>query len=148
MANTPIINGSRYGWASVELAQEGVDQPEFTELSYSAMQEVGDVRGKGTRIRGTTPGESSCEGSVTLTLGQAAIFEAALGAGFMKKKFALTVSYSEAAEGAVITDELFGCQITNRTVNPQQGTDPITVSYDLHILRMKLNGLDPHGDDP
>lgn len=147
MANTPVINGHRYGWASVELAQDGVDQPEFTEVSYTVTQEVGDVRGKGTRVRGTTQGESGVDGSVTMTLGQAAIFERSLGKGFMKKKFPLTVSYSEDGEGDMITDELIGCQITSREVNPSQGTDPVTVTYELHILRIKLNGLDPHGDE-
>lgn len=147
MADTPVINGHRYGWASIGIQLEGVETPDFTEFTYSAKQEIGKVRGMGTRVLGTTQGESDGEGSFTMLKKQASAFIKSMGSSFMKKKWAATVSYDEDGEGGIITDELTGCQITNVEDSPKQGTEPAMTKFDFHIMRMKLNGQDPHGKD-
>lgn len=142
--NLQVLNGNRYGWSSLELGVDGVDQPEVQELSYKPTQDIGKMRGKGNRVLGTTDGESDAEGKMVLGLKQATLLEKQLGNGFMRKKFPMTVSYDEDGEGGIVTDELVGVQIIGREVNPKVGTDPITVTYDLHIMQLKLNGIDPH----
>ena len=146
MADAPVINGHKYGWASVAVAIEGVDTPDFIELSYSPKQEIGKVRGMGTRVQGTTQGESDGEGSFTMQKAQAARLIKQMGHGFMKRKFSMAISYDEDGEGGIVTDELFGVQISNVEDAPKQGTDGLTVKFDIHIMRMLLNGVDPHGD--
>jgi hypothetical protein len=147
MADSPIINGHAYSWASVGVAIEGVDTPDFTEITYSPTMEIGKVRGMGTRVRATTAGEADCEGSFTMLKGQAAVFIGQLGNGFMRQTFNMTVSYDEDGEGGIVTDELIACRITKVEDSPKQGTEAATVKFDLHILRMKLNGADPHGNE-
>lgn len=147
MADTPIINGNMYGWASVKPAIDGVDAPDITEINYSPSMDPGKVRATGTRVRGTTAGEADAEGSFTMLKREASVFIKRMGNGLMKKKFPITVTYEEDGEGELITDELFGCRITKIEDNPKQGTEPVTTKFDLHIMRLKLNGVDPHGEE-
>lgn len=145
MADSPIINGHAYSWQSISVAIDGVDTPDFTEITYSPSLEIGKVRGMGSRVKATTVGEADGEGSFTMLKGQASKFIKALGDGLMRKSFAITVNYDEDGEGGIVTDELFGCRITKFEDSPKQGTDAATVKFDIHIMRMKMNGVDPHG---
>lgn len=148
MATNPVINGNVFSWASVEVGVDGVDTPDFTEVNYKASQDIGKARGTGTRVKGTTAGESDGEGSFSMLKGQASKFIKQLGHGFLKKKrISLTVNYQDDGEDEIITDELISCRITNVEDNPKQGTEPLTTKFDIHILRMKLAGIDPHGDE-
>ncbi len=147
MADSPIINGHAYSWGSIGTAIDGVDTPDFTEINYSPSLEIGKVRGLGTRVKATTVGEADAEGSFSMLKGQAAKFIKAMGDGLMRKTFAITVSYDEDGEGGIVTDELFGCRITKIEDSPKQGTDAVVTKFDIHILRLKLNGVDPHGTE-
>ena len=148
MADNPTINGHRYGWASVEFHVKGDRFPDITELTYSTKGEPGMVRGVGMRVIGRTRGEADHEGSVTMLKSQAQKFIASQGAGFMLKSFNITASYKEnEGEGAPITDTLEGVRITNVEDGPKQGGDALTVKFDLHIMRVKYNGIDPFEDN-
>lgn len=147
MANTTIINGHVYGWSSVGIAIEGVDTPDFTEITYKPSLEPGKARGMGSRIKGTTRGEADAEGSFTMLKGQAAKFIKQMGDGYMAKQFSMTVSFDEEGEGGIVTDELIGVRITDTEDAPKQGTDPATTTFSLHIMRLKQNGVDPHGTE-
>lgn len=148
MADHPTINGHRYGWASVEVHAKGTPLLGITELTYSTKGEPGLVRGQGMRVVGRTRGEGDHEGSITALKSDAQKFLASLGPGFMMKSFGITSSYKEdEGEGSPITDELIGCRIKNIEDGPKQGGDALTVKMDLHILRVKYNGLDPFQDN-
>jgi hypothetical protein len=147
MADSPIINGHAYSWASIGCAIDGVDTPDFTEITYSPALEPGKVRAMGTRLRGTTSGEADADGSFTMLKSQASKFIKQMGHGFMHRTFTMTISYDEEGEGGIVTDELFGVRITKIEDAPKVGTEAATTKFDLHILRLKLNGIDPHGDE-
>lgn len=146
MADTPIINGHTYSWASIEFGFDGVSQPDLTEITYDVTMDPGLARGTGSRVRGDTAGEADSEGSFTMLKGEAAKFIAKMGKGLMRKRFPITVSYDEDGEGGVVTDELIGVRIKKIGNNPTQGTDPAKVTFDIHIMRMNLNGVDVVGD--
>ena len=147
MADSPIINGNAYSWASIGIALDGVDTPNFTEITYNGALEPGKVRGMGSRVYARTAGEADSDGSFTMLKAQAAKFIKQMGPGFMRKSFAITVNYDEDGEGGIVTDELFGVRITKVEDSPKVGTEGVTTKFDIHILRMKLNGVDPHGDE-
>lgn len=147
MADVQTINGHNYSWASVAIAKDGIDTPDFTEITYGPSLDPGKVRAMGMRVRGTTKGEADGEGSFTMLKKQASLLIKQMGDGFMQKKFPLTISYDEDGEGGVVTDELFGCRITKVEDAPKVGTEPATTKFDIHIMRMKLNGVDPHGTE-
>lgn len=145
MANVPLVNGNRFGWASVKLGLDGSDFTDFTAVSYKASQSIGKVRGRGHRKIGRTRGESDSEGSFTLLKAEADLLIQALGPGFMtgKRDFPITVQYSETGESQIITDELHECRVIDIENNPAQGTDPASVSFTIDIGWLVLNGVDP-----
>ncbi len=145
MAKLEFINGNRFGWSSMELGVNGVDIEGFTALNYKSTQEVGQVRSKGHRPISRTKGQSSHTGSLTLLKTDAQRLYARLGNGFMtgKRDFPIIVHYSESAEDEPITDELRNCRITDIEDNPQQGSEPLTVTLALDIGRIIYNGIDP-----
>lgn len=145
MANVPLVNGNRFGWASIKLGLDGNDFTDFTTISYKATQSIGKVRGRGHRKIGRTRGESDSEGSFTLLKAEADLLIQALGPGFMtgKRDFPITVQYSETEESQIITDELHEVRIVDLENNPAQGTDPASVTFSIDIGWLVLNGIDP-----
>lgn len=145
---TDTVNGNRFGWASTAISILGDDTPDMQDISYKPKVDIGKARGKGSRTHGRTRGESDADGSFTLLKSTASKLIKKLGPGFMsgKKDFAISVSYSEIGEDEIITDELFGVRIVGCEDNPKQGTEPLTTKFDFHIMRIKLNGIDPFGD--
>jgi hypothetical protein len=149
MADELTINGHRYSWASIEFHIKGERFPDVTEISYSTSGEPGLVRGTGMRVIGDTRGEADNEGSITMLKSQADRLIQSQGNGFMLKRFNISVSWKEdEGEGGIITDTLEGVRLTNIENNPSQGTDAATVSFDMHIFRIKYNGIDPFEDNP
>lgn len=146
MADYALINGHRYGWASIEAHLEGEVARDFTEINYSTDNDPGEARGKGMRVIGRTRGEAKHDGSMTMNKAEAQKFIARLGNGFTLKSFGITVSYEEAGEGGVITDRLIGCRIKKIEDAPKVGNEPLTVKFDLHIMRITYNGFDPFED--
>jgi hypothetical protein len=145
MADAPIINGNAYSWASIGFAIDGIDTPDLTEITYSPSLDPGKVRGLGRRVKATTAGEADADGSFSMLKGQAAKLIKSMGDGFMLKRFSITVSYDEDGEGGIVTDELFGVRITKVEDAPKQGNEAVVTKFDIHIMRLKLNGVDPHG---
>lgn len=138
-----MINGNRYGWASISLAINGIQYEEFTAISYRASQEVGKVRGKGHRKIGRTKGQSDSEGSFTLLKRDADKLIKDLGPGFMtgNKDFVVVVSYSETAEGDIVTDTLESCRIITIENTPAQGAEPATTVFTIDVGGILLNGV-------
>lgn len=140
----PMINGNRYGWASISLGLNGIQYDEFTAITYRASQEIGKVRAKGHRKLGRTKGESDSDGSFTMLKKKADLLIQALGPGFMTGAFdfPITVSYSETTESAVVTDELVSCRIIAVENAPAQGTEPATTVFTIDIGGIIFNGVD------
>jgi hypothetical protein len=149
MPDTPLINGFKYGWASLELGVQGARFLDFTEINYSVKGEIGKVRGQGIRVIGRTRGEADYEGSFSMLKAQFERLKTGLGGhGFMLQTFPITVNYRETeGEGAPITDSLLGARITSIDNSHKQGTEALVVKCDLHIMRVYLNGDDPFDDN-
>lgn len=143
MADFPLVNGNRFSWASIVLNANGTEITGITEISYSHKLEPGTVRGAGPWKAGRTRGEYTAEGSLTLLRSDWDAFRDSLGDGFLEIDFTTSVSYSEVAEGPVVTDELVGCRIKGPEHSPSQGTDPTTVQLPLDILYILENGKLP-----
>lgn len=146
MADNPVINGHKYGWASIEANVNSTIAREFTEITYSTKGDPGKARGAGMRVLGRTRGEADHEGSISMLKKEANAFIARLGKGFMLKSFPITVSYDETGDGGVVTDKLTGCRITDVEDSPKQGNEPLQVKFSLHIMRIEYNGVNPFED--
>lgn len=144
----PLVNGERHDFARVEITIEteggllrflGV-----ASINYSLKLEPGQVRGTAARKLGRTLGEMTEEGSVELYLAEWDEMRAALGNGYMRKSFNISVTYG--ADGLpVTTDVLEGCRIKGVEKNHSQGTDGLKAKLDLDIMKILEGGLDPIG---
>lgn len=66
---------------------------------------------------------------------------------FYEKAFSVIVQYAE--DGVdTITDELVGCRFKKREASRSRGADSNTVSFELDLLYIKWNGVDPFSKMP
>lgn len=146
MADTTTINGHRFGWSSISLGIDGIDEDDFTEINFKWSTERGKVRGKGSRVKAFTAGEDDVEGDITFLKSKWPKVLKALKDKYGSIKnasFTATVQTSDTGEDAIVTEELIGCRIAGGEDAIKQGTDALTVKVPLHILRYKINGIDP-----
>ena len=148
MADYPNINGTAHDWSSVEidLGEDGGIFTGISELTYSDNLEPGEAMGTSAQKLARTRGTYSADGSIVMLKRDASEFIAALGNGFKEKVFDITVMYSDAGAGDVITDKLIGARIGSTESGGSQGSDPLSVTYSIDILRISWNGIDPLED--
>lgn len=149
-ADTPLINGRRHSWASLEVSI--ADFPilaGIVELNYKWTMEPGIARGGGPLAQAFTQGEFEADGDVTLHLEESYQFHkllaerSASGQGFALVPFNILAQYEDAGF-QVHTDELLGCRMADFDASNGQGSDALVRKYSLKILRMKLDGLTPY----
>lgn len=147
MATT--LQGHRFGWNSVSLGIDGIDEEDFTDISYDWETDAGEVRAKGSRLKGFTRGEDKASGSLTMLKAREPKFLAALKAKYgsiPNARPTFTISYREEGEEDIITDVLEGVKLTKGSNKNKTGTEALMVTYDLKILRLNLGGVDPHAN--
>lgn len=140
MPTTPLVNGHRYSFASIELVINGRPISGFTEITYKDSVERGKIHGKGSKPIGRAIGKYECEASCKLYKTDHQELIAALGPGFGKVAFDVTVTYGEDGEPTT-TDTLVGCMIDENDVNNSQGTDGLMVSLKLNPMEVLWNGI-------
>jgi len=148
MADYPNSNGTAHDWSSVEvdLGEDGGIFTGISELTYSDNLEPGEAMGTSAQKLARTRGVYSAEGSITMLKRDATEFIAALGNGFKEKTFDITVMYSDTNVPDVITDKLFSCRIGSTESGGSQGSDALSVTYSIDIMRISWNGVDPLAD--
>lgn len=150
----PRINSTYFSWNELALQIQGYDggapfrTPDFTAISFNEKLEPGIVKGQGGRKRGTTEGEYTAEGSITLTLGAHIRLMAALGDIAKQKKvklgsvfFSVSVSWKRLVGEPLARVQLIGCRIKERSFDFSPGPDASEVETPLDINLMRLNGL-------
>lgn len=144
MATTyPDVNGLKPDWSSVEINVPGLGIfTGVTEITYSDNLEPGSVKGTAANDIGTTRGEYSAEGSITMNLQDHRDLVTKIGPGFMETFFTIVVSYDE-GDGDIIVDTIVGVRLMSNEGGGSQGSDPSQRSSDLYVNRIKWNGVDP-----
>lgn len=130
-AQTTLINGNEYSYASIEIWIGGVPYgASFKSINYNDSVEFGKVRGAGNRrVRGTTAGEYSAQGDGEIYLRDFNVLIGALGIaskglriGMSDVRVPIGVSYGEPGL-PVVTDILVGARITGLDSSNSEGTD-------------------------
>jgi hypothetical protein len=146
----PLVRGERHDFAAIEVEIDTPAGPKrfkgFKAVNYSVKLEPGQVRGTGARKIGRTRGEATEEGSLELYLAEWDELRAALGPGYMRKAFDVSVTYGPDGLPAT-TDTLVGCRIKSVDKSHSQGADGLVAKLDLDIMKILENGLDPVGDE-
>jgi hypothetical protein len=137
----PLVNGFRYGWASIAV-QNGPDKmPGLRGVSFKCAQELGESRGAGVQKLGDIRGPVTFEASITLLLEDQFDFCTALGEFYMSTPFGLLVKYEE---GTTINRvELVGCKIKEEDHTHAPGAEGLEVTMPLAISYYLKNGLLP-----
>lgn len=145
----PLVNDNAYDFSSVSIEVNTPAGPrEFvgvTAINYTTSLEPGEKKGTRAQSIGTTKGTGSHEASMDMNLDDATALLAALGQGFMRNRFNITVQYAD--DGMpVVTDRLLSVRITKVESGGQNGSDALQKKFTLRPFRSVLNGLDPIGE--
>ncbi len=143
----PLVNGTKFSWASVEIDLNGTIFTGCTELAYKQTREIGDVYGTGAENLARTLGQLNAEGSLTMYRRDFQDFINLLTnngqTGYLDTEFDVTVSYSSPNGDGILTDRCISCVILEPDISGSQGTDPLSVTCSLDILRVELDGILP-----
>ncbi len=153
----PLINGNRYEWASIQFTPAGFPLIGVKSIDYSQEKKGGEVFGTSVVKIGETRGQLKPEASMELFKEEADAFIdqlSVLGAGngpgggklgYMDVRFPITVQYQEQQNGqlAIVTDTLVGCRISKHADSHSEGTDGLTVKFDLSLFWITPDGNPP-----
>ncbi len=145
-----VINGHRHDFSSCEITIDGIPVTGIKEISWNHGLEPTAVRGNAPGKTGRTRGVYDAEGKITLYEAEANALMAQLdakglplGQGFMETSFLISVSRYEAF-APPYTSLLHGCRIKKADHQASEGGDALAISFDLDVMRIQENGLEPH----
>ena len=139
-AASPLINGHRFSWASIEVKIGGEVMGDLQGITYNQSNEKSKVMGKGQKARGKTRGVHDCDATITLLLSAANDLRAALGDNYGAVNFDIVVMFSENGEDTS-THVLEGCSIDTESNDYQQGPDGLVEEIGLSVMDVVKNGL-------
>ena len=168
---SPIINGHRYSWASIEIVVNGFVYVGITRISYGSSMEPGSIYGSDSVRIGRTPGQSKHRCSFDMYRREWTAFLKTIGQSFGRKAFDIRVQYAEgkgnptlSAIGAVetnrfeedplqsyegvTTDAINGCRIIDYETGGQDGPEAIVVHVTCDPLDVRLGSEGLSIDDP
>lgn len=141
-----LINGHTWDFSSIELIVGGVVK--FTalqEVNYESTRDRAELRGTSVQPLNVTRGQTSHEGSIVIAKQDEVEFLAILAAagkgGIMDGVFNLDVNYSDPSFAVPAQDSLEGCRLNSISNAHSQGSDVLTVSYDIYVARIKYSGF-------
>lgn len=141
---SPLVNGRRMAFASIEAVYAGHRTVGFKALNYKHDLKPGIAKGASPRILGATTGTEELEAGFEMYKEEYNDFRRKLGPGYKLRYFDVIVNYQVAGdEASIITDELLNCRIQSEDESHQEGTEPLTVKVQLFVQRMLFDGIDP-----
>lgn len=151
----PLVNGHRYSYASIEIAIPiiGKRYVGAKSINYIDSLEPANVYGTSSLKIGRTRGKADSTGSLELYASEADDFQLLLvtaglaqgiygpAPGFMEIYFDIFVAYVEQGVQSPIVDTVQAVRITKADKSRSEGTDALTVKYDLNIGTILHNGI-------
>jgi len=140
----PDIAGFAFSWSSVEIEIAGIKNVVATKsLKYRDPLQIGKIYGTSSRPIGRTRGQTAPTGTWEVyrsgwdQIMVDVVAAAAAGGkiGFAEQAFPITVSYREPSNPLqTVCDKLLGVRIHSPEAGGQEGTDPLTVTFELDIM--------------
>jgi len=153
----PLINGTAFAFANIEVTLGGLLYVGFKSINYSDSLGRKFVYGTQCAPIAITRGHYDGKGDIELyvkssspfllamsALGAASLLVDGLG-GYYSVPFVVTVTYGPVAGMGIplIVDTLLGCFITSIGTNTSEGDEPITRKFGLMITQVSLGGQLP-----
>lgn len=147
MASTPLINGRRFSFSSLEIVTNVVGKPveiftDVDDISYSEALEVAFKRGTSRGPIGWTGGVYT-PGDASLQMGKSSFQQLieSIGPGWLGINLGLTVIYSDIGE-PLVTDELIA-RITGIEDAHSYSADALVSKVTLLPFTIVRNGIIP-----
>lgn len=137
---TPIINGRRFDFASIEALFHGFRTIGFKAISYKHTLKPGEAYGAAPQMMGTSRGQGKGEGSFEMFKEEFAAFIAVLGPGYKERYFNIEVSYGLPGLAPTL-DSLLDVRIVDDEDVHSAGEEPLTVKCSLLIRNVLRNGI-------
>ena len=146
--STPLINGRRFSYASVEVALLKPDGSseifiDVDSIDYSEQLNISFMRGTGQAPIGWTAGEYEA-GDLTLSIAkshfQTGIVEG-IGEGWLGANLQVTVKYAD--EGEPTCSDVLTTRISGAADAPAVGPDPLAVKMTCKCMQISRNGINP-----
>lgn len=129
----PYINGRMFGWSDVSTIVGTVPLTTITEINYSEDSKIEPVYGAGSDPVGFGHGNTTYEGSMTITADEYFRLVAAAPQGKLRNlpPSTVTVMYKNPDSGIVITETLQAVIFTKRESKLSQGDTsfPVSISF-------------------
>ena len=130
----------QYSWADVEVVIAGKSIVGNRGVKYKEVQEKEPLHARGNKPIAIQKGNKTYEGEVILLQGEIeALKEATKKASVLDMEFDLTISYVARDGGAMIVDQLKGCQFTEKEKGMEQGAKFMEVTMPIIALDLKEN---------
>lgn len=133
-----------FDWTSMQIHFDGVAYQGMKEIKYDSDLSAAHVYGQGARPIGRTLGIIKPSCSAIMYMFAWSKFLAALGDGFKRKVFNITVKYSLPGED-IITDSILRCRITKVEAGGSNNGDPNEVPLTILPMGILWNGIDEIG---
>lgn len=150
MVPTPLINGNRYSFASIELVIQGLPYPGCKSISFTPNRTSNFVYGTGVEPIGRTAGTFDGKGSMDIYLSDWNDMCASLVSSTSPNAptpnvfdldFSINVMFQEFGAEGVSDVVLEGCRISSPDFQNQQGNDASTVKISYTFMRLTVNGI-------
>lgn len=139
----PLINGRRHAWSSIEVKILGKILTGITEISYKNTIDSADVYGAGREKLDETDGDLKPEASMTLLSEDYYALLDTLAPnkeGAFDERFTVVVSYQPRPGDKIITDTILGARIKEGDHSHSRGTEALSVTVPLGVMRILENG--------
>jgi len=137
----PLIQGVRHEWSSVEVKASDTVFLGVKGVSWNDSLKPTKIWGTHPMPIGRTRGQYDANGSLEMYLAEANALVAKLGAGYKEKVFDVVVNFAEDGLDP-IKHELIGCRIVTEDDSFTNGSDALSVKFDLDIMKILRNGLE------
>lgn len=140
---TPLINGTAYGWSSIEINILGVAVVGVSAISYEETQEMENIYGAGSYPVARGYGNITTTGSITLHMSEVEALQAAApnGNGRIQEipEFDITISYLPADTASLRTHVLKNVRFSKNARAVNQNDKNIAVEIPLQISHIQWN---------
>jgi hypothetical protein len=137
----PLVNGIRHSFASIEAKLDGQLYIGFKSINYEAALEPGVIKGTHPDPLGDTLGDATYSADFEMWLAEWNLFQAALGNGYMVRRFQITVTYVTAGFDTIV-DLINLVRIKKVAAANTQGPEGLSRKVDLYTGKVLLNGID------
>jgi hypothetical protein len=144
--SNPVVNGSYYSFANVELRVGGLFFKGIKSINYGFKVGSQFVRGTAILPLGITLGQAEPRCDFEMFLPQFNFLVTQLGPGFMQRKLDLTSTYGNVLDNGelpTITDSIQGATIIEVGADNGESLDASVRKFTLMPLRMLFNGVPP-----